>query len=178
MLIRKATQDDCAFIARMVMTALHMEIDEVFYTKLCDVARREDTLYSWKRSMIAEVDGNLAGLCLAYDAAHYHEMRTVTFSLLPHLDPSTKQQADEAGRGEFYIDSLAVMTEYRNSGIGSSLLLDAIERARDLSLTPTLLVDPDNVSALNLYRRMGFHYSSEQFAFGMMFQKWNFRVES
>ena len=174
MVIRKATQYDSAFIARMIMMSMHMEKDEQFYSELCAVAKRDDTLYSWQRSMIAEVDGNPVGLCLAYDAACYHEMRSATFPLLPSSDPSTNQQEDETGPGEFYIDTLAVEPEYRRLGIASCLLRNAIEKAETLSLTPTILVVHYNLPALNLYRKIGFCCASEQFVYGEIYQKWKY----
>ncbi|MBQ0089264.1 MAG: GNAT family N-acetyltransferase [Prevotellaceae bacterium] len=174
MVLRKAVQLDSLFIAKMVMMALHMGIDEKFYSEMCAVVRRDDTLYSWRNSILVEIDGKLVGLCLAYDAANYHEMRSVTFPLFSSSDSSIHQQADEAYPGEYYIDSLSVEPDYRKLGIASYLLRDAIEKAKAFSLTPTLLVDPENTQALKLYAKVGFQYCSEQYAFGKIYQKWKY----
>lgn len=173
--LRKATPDDAPFIARMVMMALHMDDDEVFMADMSRVAGLDDTIYSWHRCTLAECDGQPVGLCLAYDGGLYHAMREVTFPMFRLTDDSVMTQQDETGAGEYYIDSLAVLPEFRGRGIGGLLLTDAIGTGQSMALTPGLLVLPDNEPAQRLYGSKGFRYHSEQAAFGHAYQKW--RVE-
>lgn len=169
--IRKATREDAEFIARMVMMALHMDDNKEIAARMVHVSQLDDTLYSWRNCSIAECDGEKTGICLAYDGAGYHAMRMKTFHLFGNNE-DIKNQADETGEGEFYIDSLAVLPEYRRKGMAMKLLDDAIATAGKQGLVPTLLVLPHNPAAQSLYSRMGFRYSSRQFAFGETYEKW------
>lgn len=174
MIIRKATIVDTEFIATMIMMALHMDMDEnrMLWQHMQKTVAMDDTLYSWRKSLIAEVDGKAVGLCLAYDACDYHDVKERTFGMFPDISDDIKNQPDEAGTGEYYIDSLAVLPEYRGRGIASQLIAEAKKEAQQLALTPSLLVDPVNENAKALYSKMGFHYHSEQFAFGIVYEKW------
>lgn len=179
--IRPATKDDAAFIAQMVMMALHIDHthETKMYRHLTHITAMNDTLYAWQRCSIA-CDGDICiGLCLAYDAVDYHERRLHTFSLpaedgstFADNEPSLLEQEDEAGAGEYYIDSLAVSASHRKQGIGKLLLQHAIEEGKKQKLTPTLLVDPDNTNAVKLYSSLGFHYERDIFAFGQIYHKY------
>ena len=51
--------------------------------------------------------------------------------------------------------SIAVLPEYRNQGVGTRLILDLLERIKDLYPAISLSVSSDN-PALRLYQRLGF----------------------
>lgn len=172
--LRNANINDAKFIATMVMMALHYDIENngKMWRNMHIIAGKDDTLYSWKNSCIAEIGGKPVGLCLAYDGRNYHEMRERTFSLFKNVSYDIMQQKDETGEGEYYIDSFAVCPEYRNAGIGTALLNHAKKIASEMGLIPTLLVNPTNIIAKSLYSKMGFHYQSEIFAFGTNHEKW------
>ncbi len=183
--IRPACRQDAAFVAKMILAALHIDSpDDALARRMLDLVLDDDTLYSWYRAFLAvdmavSPDGNPVGLCLAYDAADYHERRLHAFTMkcsdghsVAEDNPTLLEQADEAGRGEYYIDSFAVLTDYRGRGIGRLLLAHAIEQAKEKGLQPTLLVDPDNLPAVKLYAAMGFRYSHAQFAFGQLYHKY------
>lgn len=174
MILRKATVQDAEFIATMVMMALHMDIDanQKIWHNMCISAGRDDTLYSWRNTLIAEIDGSLAGICLAYDACDYHEVRLRTFGLFDDISEDILTQADEAGPGEYYLDSIAVVPQYRGMGIAQRLISEAKLIAQESGLVPSLLVDPVNDAAKALYGKMGFSYKSKQFAFGIIYEKW------
>lgn len=182
--LRKGTKEDAPFIAQMIMTALHLDYkaDERLYGQIVRLVKDDKTLYSWHRCVLA-VDGETcAGLCLAYDAKDYHERRVRSFTMpyedgttLGEEDRSLLEQEDEAGEGEFYIDSLAVAPEYRKQGTGRMLMLDAINRGKELGLSPTLLVDPENPGAIRLYSSLGFRYKRDMFAFGQTYHKYHYQ---
>ncbi|MDO4497346.1 MAG: N-acetyltransferase [Bacteroidales bacterium] len=172
---RHATINDAPFIAKGVMIALHTDPNAPVYQKLVEVCRKDDTLYSWKHALLATDGDQYAGLCLCYPGKNYHAMRLHTFALLEgFVDGMDLENAeDEAGEGEYYIDSLAVMESYRRQGIARQLILEQLEIGKQTGAKrATLLVDPDNPSAQKLYRQCGFTDDCQVYAFGQMFWKW------
>ena len=175
---RPATADDAAFIARHVLEALHWEMyqeplsaaQQKAWRELTAVAQRPGVLYSYEHATIGLIDGEPAGLLVAYPGEGYHQMRRDTFALISAFSGTeVEAMEDETQSGEYYIDSLAVVPSFRNRGVGRGLLLQAVEQARHLALCPTLLVDPDNPRAQKLYTSAGFHREGEIFAFGQTY---------
>lgn len=180
--IRPAHRKDAAFVAKNAMAALGTEevygeemseeVQHVF-ERMVQVCESEDTLYSWANTVIAEYEGIPVGSLTAYPGDTYREAREKTFAFfdgpLP-FDPDLMQ--DETREGEYYLDSAAVLPEYRGNGIGKLLLQKGIEVARDLEIPHvTLLVSPKNPQAKRLYRSLGFREAGEVFAFGEYFQR-------
>ena len=133
---------------------------------------REDVLYSWRNTIIAEVGGERVGMLTSYDGRHYHDMRIRTMALVKeYLGIEFPNMEDEAIPGEYYLDSLAVMPEHRGKGIGRSLLLSGIEAGHAAGLTVTLAVDPVNERAKKLYRSLGFEPAGKLFIFGHDYDK-------
>lgn len=157
--LRRATAADARFIAENVLRALHIdETDERHIEHLAGISRREDTLYSWRNATIALYDGVPAGLMVAYDGARYRSMRDITFPMIRmYVGDDYRNMDDEACPGEYYLDSLAVLPEYRNKGIASALIQEMFSQ-RDEAGIPlaTIAVDPDNDTAYRLYTRNGF----------------------
>lgn len=157
--LRRATAADARFIAENVLRALHIdETDERHIEHLAGISRREDTLYSWRNATIALYDGVPAGLMVAYDGARYRSMRDITFPMIRmYVGDDYRNMDDEACAGEYYLDSLAVLPEYRNKGIASALIQEMFSQ-RDEAGIPlaTIAVDPDNDTAYRLYIRNGF----------------------
>lgn len=171
---RHATAADALFIAR----GFHMAMlyDDASDEQIANFARnicvREDVLYSWRNTVIAEDDGNCAGMLTAYDGRYYHDMRMRTMALVKqHLGVEFPGMEDEAVAGEYYLDSLAVMPEHRGKGIGRKLLQKGIENGKSLNLDVTLAVDPINDRAKRLYRSLGFTPSGTLFIFGHDYEK-------
>lgn len=171
---RNATIDDALFIAK----GFHMAMlyDDTSYEQISNFTRnicvREDVLYSWRNTVIAEINGKPAGMLTAYDGRYYHDMRIKTMSLVKqHLGVEFPGMEDEAAAGEYYLDSLAVMPEYRGRGIGRKLLEQGIENCKELNLDVTLAVDPINDRAKKLYQSLGFKPSGTLFIFGHDYEK-------
>ena len=128
--IRPANFDDSEFVAKSVMAALGN--DEVYAVplkkeikatieKITSICQREDVLYSWKNTIIAEIDGKPIASLTAYDGTNYKEIKERTFSLFDEpLDFDVDLMQDETREGEYYIDSATVLPEYRNQGIGKN----------------------------------------------------------
>jgi len=66
---------------------------------------------------------------------------------------------DETQAGELYLDSLAVLPEYRRHGIAKKLVMATKKRA-DMMHLPCigLLVDKDNLEGEAFYTSIGFRY--------------------
>lgn len=178
--ILQATIEDRYFVAKGIAMALHLNPDEEELKNIAGVCEREDVLYSYRNALIAFDGETPLGLCLAYDGTGYHEIRLRTFALFSAFNEETEDDMDfehfedETSEGEYYIDSLAVMPEYRRKGIAKELMNAQIEKGRQLGIkVATLLVDPANPDAQELYYKLGFKYSSDVYAFGQIFWKFS-----
>ena len=172
--LRKATISDARFIAENVLRALHIdESDDSHIEHLAGISRREDTLYSWRNSTIALYNGVPAGMMVAYDGARYRRMRDITFPMIRiYVGDNYQSMDDEACAGEFYLDSLAVLPEYRHKGIASALIQDML-RQRDEAGIPlaTIAVDPDNDTAYSLYTKNGFRKNGQITVFNTTYDR-------
>lgn len=120
--IRDAKIEDVEIVAWTVLTALDMETDEM--KKFIDSCSDESTMYSWKNSIVALVDGVTVGSLIAYDGRRYQQLRHHTWdSLWDDMDKDYLSKVEaEARDGEFYLDSMAIRPEYRGMGIGRMLI--------------------------------------------------------
>ena len=162
-IVRSAVQEDAAMIAKAVEMAIGDEValrhycGEDYHAALAEVACRRDTQYSWQNALIAEVDGMVAGAVVGYDGAELYTLREGTFAVLSDYVRHSVSIVDETSAGEFYLDSLAVLPEYRGMGVGSRLLTAAAEKAFKAGHERVgLIVDFDNPRAEALYSLLGF----------------------
>ncbi len=165
-LIRPAKPEDAVFIGKCVCEGIGFEIFENETEQNKDIAEsiaplaaREGTLYSYRNTRIAEVTGEVAGAFISYPGEYYHEWRKETFRNHPYfknMDMDT--MPDEAGPGEYYLDTLAVLPKFRRNGIGSGLMKERIAQVQQEhpDLRITLLVDPENLNGQRIYSRLGF----------------------
>ena len=179
--LRDATLDDALFIARVVLAGIDMlDLDVALpdgqrdiYEHLIEICRMDDTLYSYCHARIAEIDGERVGALVAYDGARYAKMREKTFGLVQQtsgLDLS--HNAMETSPGEFYLDSMAILPNYRGVGIGKMLMRDRLDFALDNGFQKvTLLVDKDKPRLQKYYESEGFTFSKEMVVFGSCYNK-------
>ena len=179
--LRDATSEDAPFIARVVLAGIEMldmdaalpDNQRYLYEHLVGICRMDDTLYSYRNTRIAEVDGCAVGALVAYDGARYAKMREKTFGLVKQTSGmDLNHNAMETGPGEFYLDSMAILSDYRGVGIGKMLMRDRV----DFSLSNgfqkvTLLVDKDKPRLQRYYECEGFAFSEEMFVFGAWYNK-------
>ena len=160
--IRKATKDDAPLIAKVVAMAIGEEGSKHYcgdnhQSVLEEIASFENSQYSYKNTIVAEVDGMPAGAAVAYDGADLYKLRDVT---LKHIFDRTGKMhniEDETDATEVYLDSIAVLPEYRGLGIGKRLLLALKEIAsKEHGKNLGLLVDFENPDAERLYKSVGF----------------------
>lgn len=179
--LRDATSDDAPFIARVVLAGIDMlDIDadlpdeqHVIYKHLVDICHMDDTLYSYCNTRIAENDGNRVGALVAYDGDRYAGMRAKTFGLVQQSSGmDLSKNAMETGAGEFYLDSMAILPDYRGIGIGKMLMRDRVEWASQNGFKAvTLLVDKDKPRLQSYYESLGFAMKEEMFVFGAWYNK-------
>jgi ribosomal protein S18 acetylase RimI-like enzyme len=179
--LRDATLDDAPFIARVVLAGIDLlDIDAVLhdeqraiYEHLVDICCMDDTLYSYCNTRIAEIDGNPVGALVAYDGARYARMREKTFGLVQQTSGmDLSHNAMETGPGEYYLDSMAILPDYRGVGIGKILMRDRMEFALKNGFQKvTLLVDKDKPRLQEYYQGEDFSFSKEMFVFGAWYNK-------
>ena len=133
----------------------------------------DDTLYSYRHTRIAEMDGMAVGALVAYDGTPYAEMCAKTFGLVQQTSGmDLSKNAMETGPGEFYLDSMAVLPEYRGHSIGKMLMRDQMEWAFEQGFkSVTLLVDKDKPRLWAYYKSLGFVSVGEMFVFGAWYWK-------
>ena len=180
-LLRDAKLDDAPFIARVVLAGIDMlDIDaklpdeqRAIYEHLMDICRMDDTLYSYLNTRIAEVDGNRVGALVAYDGARYAALRAKTFGLVQQTSGmDLSRNAMETSPGEFYLDSMAVLSDFRGLGIGKMLISDRMDYALHNGFQKvTLLVDKDKPRLQHYYQSLGFVFVEEMFVFGSWYNK-------
>jgi len=162
--IRKANIDDAVFIAASILDALGIvKVPDTFLNKVINVCQREDTLYSWQNTLVAELDGVLAGSLTAYDGNLYKQMRLVTFGLIMQQGGQNFSSMDmETQPGEYYLDSLSVRLPYRCKGVGTALLRACLSEAAEKGHHCVgLACELNNLKAKRLYESMGFKVSSK-----------------
>ena len=179
--LRDATSDDAPFIARVVLAGIDMldinaklpDEQRAIYEHLMDICRMDDTLYSYLNTRIAEVDGNRVGALVAYDGARYAALRAKTFGLVQQTSGmDLSRNAMETSPGEFYLDSMAVLSDYRGLGIGKMLISDRMDYALCNGFqNVTLLVDKDKPRLQHYYESLGFVFGEELFVFGSWYNK-------
>lgn len=172
-MIRKAHRDEASQIAELFLLAWPveqiMESNGITYEQLhgtiTSVAARNDTIYSYENTVVAEVDGKIVGAMCAYDGADYQRLKQPIVDLLGA--ESGFAGLKETEKGEFYLDSVGVREEYRGRGIATRLFAAQIERAGSLGHKVVgLIVDEDRPKAEALYKRLGFIHVGKREFFG------------
>ena len=160
--IRKATINDAPLIAKVVAMAIGEESailygGDDYMNVFEEIALLEDSQYSYRNVFVAEINGNAVGAVVAYDGAELHHLRKATLEIIYKHTANELQIADETDASEFYLDSLAVLPEYRGRGIGAQLINAVKERAfNEYGKNLGLLVDFENPDAERLYQSVGF----------------------
>jgi DNA-3-methyladenine glycosylase I len=172
-IIRQARKEEASQIAELFMLAWPleeiMESNSVTYNQLHEsitcAASNEETIYSYENTLVAEIEGKVVGAICAYDGADYIRLKQpIVDSLGPDSGFAEVKDTEE---GEFYLDSIGVLSEYRGQGIASRLFEAQCERAASLGHKKAgLIVDVDKPQAEALYKRLGFVYLDDRDFFG------------
>ena len=171
--IVEGTKDQAAEIARLIMTAmtddccLYFRGDGFglndFHKMMTMLVERENSQYSYRNTLVAMDGDKIIGISVSYDGARLHELRRAFIEAAKkYIGKDHSGMDDETQAGELYLDSLAVLPEYRRQGIARKLLKGTKERANRLGLPCVgLLVDKDNPIGEALYTSIGFRYIND-----------------
>ena len=155
--IREAVATDAPLVGRVVLMALHYDDTHPLAPIFTELASREVSQYSYRNALVAEVDGSVVGAIIGYDGARLEELRKPLFELMREKLGSVPAVEDETSAGEFYLDSIAVLPQYRGCGVGGALLAAARDRAFAAGHKRVgLIVDFENPRAEALYKSLGF----------------------
>lgn len=172
--IETATPDMASHIASLIMEAMNPECCQNFagpghtlvdfHRMMTRLVEMEDSQYSYRNTLVALTSsGILAGVCVAYDGGQLRQLRRRFIEAAQEafgLDYSG--MADETEEGEFYVDSLAVSSNFRGKGFATELLRATIQKGIEKGIpTIGLLVDKGNPRAEELYSRVGFQYVND-----------------
>ena len=162
-----------------------------------EVCARPDTLYSYTRTRVASVDGKAVGSLTAYSGDDYLPLRDLTWGLLNSVFASSDASGEEASDedaasgmpsaepecrpGEFYLDSMAIIPEYRRmtfeyagstDRIGHLLMLDGIDEGRRKGFPRiSLIVDKIKPRLKSYYSALGFRPDGEILFFGHLYDR-------
>ena len=172
-IVREATREDAGVIAQVVAMAigdheaLHDYCGEDYLSVLTEVATGDVTQYSWRYAYVAEMDGVAVGAIVGYDGAELAQLREGTFEVLRKRIGRVPSIADETEAGEYYLDSVGVLPEFRGAGVGRELITAFCERVFVKGYERVgLIVDCDNARAEKLYTSLGFRRVGERQFFG------------
>lgn len=166
--IRKANIGDAPLIARCVLDAVgvrnfNSDLDKALLEAIKAECIRTDSLYSYKHSNIAELDGEAIGCVVAYPGEIYPEARKCTWERINSaIGGESSDSSDyETEAGEYYLDTLVVLPPYRGRDLGRQLVRSVVEQARGNSYDRiTLIAEADHPHLLAYYESMGFKRES------------------
>lgn len=158
--IRKARKDDARAIAKLFDIASD-GLATYIWSKvqgpgqsLLDVGEaryaRENTTFSYQNCMVAEHEGEVAGMMHGYvESGPPDEVRDSDPILKPYLELELY--------GSLYISSIAVFENHRGRGIGTHLMHWAFAHATAIGMGKVSLICFErNEGAMRLYTRLGF----------------------
>lgn len=155
--IREAVVADAPLVGKVVLMALHYDETHPLAPIFAELAVREVSQYSFRNALVAEVDGDVVGAIIGYDGARLEELRKPLYELMIEKFGNVPTVEDETSAGEFYIDSIAVLPQWRGCGVGGALLSAVRDRAFAAGHERVgLIVDFANPRAEALYNSLGF----------------------
>lgn len=112
---------------------------------------REDTVFSYKNCVVAEHNGEVIGMLVAFP------MEAEPDPGEPEEDPVLAPYGELERPGSYYVCGMALFPEHRRRGLGARMLGLAREEARRRGLAEmSLIVFERNAGAKRLYERHGF----------------------
>jgi ribosomal protein S18 acetylase RimI-like enzyme len=170
--IDKADINDSTFVAWTVLTALDLNTENITSVAIC--CKDERSLYSWRKSLVAKIDNQIVGCLVAYDGAEYLHCREYTWpQMWPEIsEDEIKNVAIETVPGEYYLDSMAILPEYRSRNIGKILIMEAIKIAKQQNFKKVvLIVDVNKPHLFKYYEIIGFREVGELEFFGHVYKR-------
>ncbi len=171
--IRGATKNQAVEIVRLIMMAMTDECCQYFCGEdygledfrrmMTMLVEAEKSQYSYKNTLVAMDGDKVVGISVSYDGGMLHELRRVFIEVAKeYVGKDNSGMDDETQAGELYLDSLAVLPEYRRRGIARRLILATKVKADKMHLPCVgLLVDKGNSDGEALYSSVGFRYVND-----------------
>ncbi|MBB1285011.1 GNAT family N-acetyltransferase [Flavisolibacter sp. BT320] len=173
--IRRATQADSEAMASCLLLAM----EEIVFAFIGEKTKakaaafmnyftlRENNQYSFQNGWVVEENGKVVAAANVYNGADLHRLRQPVLDYIRSQYHRNLLPEDETIAGEFYLDTLGVLPEHRDKGIGSCLLQSLLEEyVYRQQQTLGLLVEESNPAALRLYLRIGFVPAGEKMLLG------------
>lgn len=164
-MIRPATLEDSKAVIELMYTAIGSiahtlagsdDVDETLQI-LEAFFKQQGNRLSYDKVIVKEEEGEVIAFILAY---HGSEAASLDAPFVEHLKARGMTNpiiVTEAREDEYYLDSLAVHSNYQGQGIGTEMLTVFEHRAQELGHTQImLLVDEENTSAKRLYKKLGY----------------------
>ncbi|MBP3423785.1 MAG: GNAT family N-acetyltransferase [Alistipes sp.] len=171
--IRSARVEDAATIACAVAMAigdkeaLRAYCGNDYMAVLTQIAATKGTQYSWQYALVAEVDGTAAGAVVGYDGDDLQPLREGTFAIVRQLTGRVPNIANETEGGEYYLDSVGVLPEFRGLNVGRTLVREFCNKVFATQHNCVgLIVDSNNPQAEKLYTSLGFERVGTRLFFG------------
>ena len=168
--IRDARKRDCAALAQLINIAGE-GLPLYLWRQMAgagedpwDIGRERATRdsggFSYRNSVVAEVEGNIVGALLGYPEAAEPDA----------IDPASTPpmfvpllELENLAAGTWYVNAVATFPDARGLGVGSQLMEWAEHRASALGLRGTSLIVSDaNRGARRLYERLGYEETARR----------------
>jgi ribosomal protein S18 acetylase RimI-like enzyme len=168
--IRAAVSSDCAELAQLINLAgeglpLYLwqqmaEAGEDPWEIGRQRAARDSGSFSYRNSVVAEVDGKIAGALVGYPIAD--EPEAIDTASTPSMWIPLLELENIAA-GTWYVNSVATFPKARGVGVGSNLMRWAEQHASELELRGvSLIVSDANPGARRLYERLGYKQAASR----------------
>ncbi|SJZ69921.1 Acetyltransferase (GNAT) family protein [Pilibacter termitis] len=166
-MIRQAKKADVAKLAELMLIIFQdMELPllakigkEKLKNLLLQTFQEEEYRYSYTNALVAELDGEVVGVVYCYNPqsekvndSAFEQQLSGQYNLQEQLFFQTEVLPDE-----WYLDSIALFSKARGKGLGTKLLLAALEKAKEKgAVNVGLNVEQNNQRARELYENLGF----------------------
>lgn len=160
MILRPATREDAAHLARLVdlagegmpayLWSAMAEPGEDVWAVGTRRAARDEGAFSWRNAVVAEVEGAVAGALVSYRIGADPEP-------LDDLPPMFRplQALENQALGTHYVNVLATYPRFRRRGVGRALMAEAERSARGAAGVSLIAADR-NQDARRLYESLGY----------------------
>ena len=153
---RAAVLLSSAYLHRQVSYPLHEEGENRFTERLQHFFRQDGNRFSYQFIQVAEQRSEVVGLVLSFGGREEERLNAAIGWRLER----------EAEEDEWYVDALAVFTDWGRKGIGTRLLQAAEQQARQHHYAKIALnVAQENKQALSLYQRLHYVITHETFLY-------------
>lgn len=170
--IRDAVAGDADLIVKAIVMAIGKDMaikycGDDFPIVMDEIIKTGGTQFHHHNALIAEVDNTPAGAIIGYDGGSLRQLQARTFSVINKYHPEFTVSGAETSEGEFYIDSIGILPEYRGAGVGRRLLIAMCDKAFSSGHKIVgLSVDTENPAAEKLYCKIGFRCVGEHLFLG------------